>query len=142
MSAQMQKANPKLFKVLLVDDNEDVALLVEQYLNDPRIALSVARDGREGIEVFKEGGFDLVLMDIEMPLLDGLEATKAMRLWEHQKDLVETPIAALTARSSMETLSEIYAAGCTQYLAKPISRNVLLQTLGQYSESSRRAATA
>ncbi len=133
MSADTGKAIARVVNVLLVDDNEDIAVLVKHYLKDPRIAITVATNGLDGVQTFKNGGFDLVLMDIEMPVLDGLEATKAIRLWEHQKDLEETPIAALTARTSMETLSEIYAAGCTQYLAKPIAKNVLLQTLGQYS---------
>jgi CheY-like chemotaxis protein len=136
MIVDTEKSIARVVNVLLVDDNEDVAVLVKQYLKDPRIALTVANNGRDGFETFKNGGFDLVLMDIEMPVLDGLEATKAIRLWENQKDLEKTPIAALTARTSMETLSEIYAAGCTQYLAKPIAKNVLLQTLGQYSKSS------
>ena len=128
MIADTEKSIARVVNVLLVDDNEDVAVLVKQYLKDPRIALTVANNGRDGFETFKNGGFDLVLMDIEMPVLDGLEATKAIRLWENQKDLEKTPIAALTARTSMDTLSEIYAAGCTQYLAKPIAKNVLLQT--------------
>jgi CheY-like chemotaxis protein len=119
-------------KVLLVDDNSDMAALISAHLNDPRITLKIATSGREGIEAFKDGSVDLVLMDIQMPEIDGYEATRAIRFWENRNDLCPTPIAALTSFDSTEALSEIFISGCTTYLRKPVTRNVLLQTVSQY----------
>ncbi len=123
--------------VLLVDDSHDIATLVQAHLSDPSIHVTVSTNGWDGIETFKQSPFDLVLMDIQMPGLDGCEATRAIRFWERQNHRRPTPIAALTAASSTIALNEVYQSGCTQYLPKPISRNVLLQTVSQYFLSSR-----
>ena len=128
--------------VLLVDDNEDVAMLIKAHLSDPNVHLTVSNSGREGVQAFKDGSFDLVLMDLQMPDLDGFEATRAIRFWERQKHLPATPIAALTASSSADAVSELFASGCDLYLSKPISRNVLLQTVGQYFASRRQSKAA
>ena len=101
-------------KVLLVDDNSDMAALISAHLEDPRIILKIATSGREGIEAFKDGSVDLVLMDIQMPEIDGYEATRAIRFWENGNDLCPTPIA-LTSFDSTEALSEIFISGCTTY---------------------------
>ena len=128
--------------VLLVDDNADVATLIKAHLSDPNVSLTVSNNGREGVQAFKDGSFDLVLMDLQMPDLDGFEATRAIRFWERQKHLSPTPIAALTASSSSEAVTGLFDSGCDLYLSKPISRNVLLQTVGQYFASRRQSRTA
>jgi CheY-like chemotaxis protein len=142
MTTVNENAYRKSCNVLLIDDNPDMATLVKAYLKDPKVRITVSCNGREGVEAFKNDTFDLVLMDVQMPELDGYEATRAIRFWERQKDLRPTPIAALTACSATETLIEVYLAGCTQYLTKPISKNVLLQTLAQYVSASRRVGAA
>ena len=118
--------------VLLVDDNIDIAVIVKAFLDDPQINVTVSANGRDGIDTFKKSPFDLVLMDLQMPELSGYEATRAIRFWERQNDRRPTPIAALTASSSSAALSEVYDSGCTHYLPKPITRNILLQTVCQY----------
>ncbi len=123
-------------RVLLVDDNSDMADLISTHLKDPRIILTIATGGREGIEAFKDGSPDLVLMDIQMPEVDGYEATRAIRFWENRKNLRPTPIAALTSFESAAALSEIFISGCTTYLRKPVTRSVLLQTVNQYFRAS------
>jgi two-component system, NarL family, sensor histidine kinase BarA len=128
--------NKHVCSVLLVDDSSDVAALVKAYLADPRISLTVSAGGKEGIETFKNGCFDLVLMDVEMPGVDGNDATKAIRFWETRNDLRPTPIAALTALESPAAVSEMFSSGCTQYLRKPITKNTLLQTVAQYFASN------
>lgn len=129
-------------RVLVVDDNRDVAALISAHLNDPRIILKIATSGREGIETFKDGSIDLVFMDIQMPEIDGYEATRAIRFWESRNNLCPTPIAALTSFQSTQALSEIFISGCTTYLHKPISRNILLQTVNQYFRASQVDAAA
>ncbi len=120
-------------KVLLVDDDADCTAVIDHYLHDSRIELTMARTGKEGIEAFKKDQFDLVLMDIQMPEIDGCAATLAIRHWELQANRPLTPIAALTSFSTRVALARIFEAGCTHYLMKPISRLTLLQTVSQYA---------
>jgi CheY-like chemotaxis protein len=129
-------------RVLLIDDDRDIAALISAHLTDPRITLKIASGGREGINTFKDGSIDLVLMDIQMPETDGYEATRAIRFWESRNNLSPTPIAALTSFDSTDALSEIFNSGCTTYLHKPISRNVLLQTVSQYFRASQVAVSS
>lgn len=138
---QNRTLTSKSCHVLLIDDSDDIAALVKAHLNDPNVNVTVTANGRDGIEAFKQSAFDLVLMDLHMPGMDGFETTRAIRFWERQNDRRPTPIAALTAASSTSALSEVYGSGCTHYLAKPITRNVLLQTVSQYFSSVRAAAT-
>ena len=124
--------------VLLVDDNHAVAMLIKTQLSDPNVNVTVSTNGREGIQAFKDGAFDVVLMDLHMPDVDGYEATRAIRFWERLKGLPSTPIRALTGSYSPVAVSELFNSGCDLYLSKPISRNVLLQTVGQYFAASQR----
>lgn len=75
-------------------------------------------------------------MDIQMPETDGYEATRAIRFWETRQNLCPTPIAALTSFETAEALTEMFASGCITYLRKPVSRNVLLQTVSHYFRAS------
>src|SRR6202021_2856395 len=90
-------------RVLLIDDCPDTVRLLQAYLADPGIALTVARNGREGIEAFKRAPlpFNLVFMDMEMPVLDGYAATTEIRRWETDNRLPRTAVAALTAISDV-----------------------------------------
>ncbi len=100
--------------------------------NDPRIRLTVCTNGLEAVQAFKQAPFDLVLMDIQMPVLDGCAATLSIRHWEVQHKLPPTPITALTASSTASDLAKIFKAGCTNYLPKPITKPILLQTVNQF----------
>jgi CheY-like chemotaxis protein/HPt (histidine-containing phosphotransfer) domain-containing protein len=121
-------------RVLLVDDCPDTVRLLQAYLADPGIALTVANNGREGVEVFKGAAlpFNLVFMDMEMPELDGYTATAAIRSWETENRLPRTPVAALTALSDVTAARRILATGCALHLSKPILRQTLLQVVRQY----------
>jgi CheY-like chemotaxis protein len=120
------------YKVLLVEDNRDTVALVKAYLKDPRIQLTVSSDGEQGFKEFKDSLFDLVLMDIQMPVLDGCAATVLIRRWEVENSLRATPITALTALSTPDQLARIFTSGCSNYLPKPISKAILLQTVRQF----------
>ncbi len=136
------QAQNRSCSVLLVDDNADIATLIKVYLDNSRTTLTVSTNGQEGIDAFKKGSFDLVLMDLQMPGVDGYQATKAIRLWETENHLRPTPIAALTASSSPAAVECIFNSGCSHYLLKPITRITLLQTVGQHSASARSRAHA
>jgi CheY-like chemotaxis protein len=84
-------------RILLVDDSADNRLLVQAYLKTYPYQLDLAENGEVAVEKFKSGKYDLVLMDMRMPVMDGYTATIAIRAWESQSGSEPTPIIALTA---------------------------------------------
>src|SRR5580658_7781902 len=119
-------------RVLVIDDCPDTVRLLNAYLTDPRIQVTIARNGLEGLAAFRDGVFDLVLMDMEMPEMNGYAATISIRAWEADRYLTRTPIAALTAASDFGASNRILLAGCTLHLSKPIRRETLLQIVKQF----------
>jgi two-component system sensor histidine kinase/response regulator len=120
------------YKVLLVDDSRDSVAVTQAFLSDPRIQLTVSGDGEQGVQAFKDSVFDLVLMDIQMPVLDGCAATLEIRRWEADNALQLTPITALTASCTTRELARIFASGCSSYLPKPVTKTILLQAVRQF----------
>jgi PAS domain S-box-containing protein len=112
-------------RVLLAEDNEDNVFLMQAYLGFDKI--EVAGNGREAVDKFVAGKFDVVLMDLQMPEMDGLQATRLIREWERLNKMSATPILACTAHSTAEGAS--LEAGCTAHLNKPISKDVLLTAI-------------
>ncbi len=115
--------------ILLVDDNEDNRNLISLYLRNTPFTLKTAQNGKEAVRIFKRSWFDLVIMDIEMPLMDGYETTKQLRQWELEQKDEATPIIALTAHAFVRFKKKCMAAGCSDYLTKPIRRDTLLHTI-------------
>jgi CheY-like chemotaxis protein len=122
-------------RVLAIDDSPDMVHLLTAYLSDPRIQLTIARNGLEGLAAFRDNIFDLVLMDMEMPEMNGYAATISIRAWEGDHRLTRTPIAALTAASDFGASNRILLAGCTLHLSKPIRRETLLQIVRQFGSA-------
>ncbi|MGN7611780.1 PAS domain S-box protein [Magnetococcales bacterium HHB-1] len=118
-------------KILLVDDSEDNRLLVQAFLKKIEPQLVMVENGQQAIDQFKKNEFDLVLMDIQMPVMDGYEATRQIRLWEKLKKAKPTPVIALTAHAMAEESKQIIAAGCDYHLTKPIRKKRLLDTIDQ-----------
>jgi len=125
---------PGTLRLLLAEDVEDNRLLVELYLKEKEVDLVVVENGAEAIDRFaaEPGAFDLVLMDIQMPEVDGLEATRRIRAFERKQGLVPTPIVALTAHALEEQTKEILEAGCDAHLTKPIRKDAILETIDRY----------
>jgi CheY-like chemotaxis protein len=120
------------YKVLLVEDSHDSVAVTKAFLNDPRIQVTVSLNGEQGFKAFRDSVFDLVLMDIQMPVLDGCATALAIRCWEIENSLMPTPITALTASSTAGDLARIFASGCSSYLPKPVTKTILLQTVRQF----------
>ena len=99
------------------------------YLRDTPHRVEVAENGAVALDKFAAGCFDLVLMDRQMPVMDGLTATRAIREWEQANHRPATPIVALTAAALKGDQEQCIAAGCTAYLTKPIKQEVLLQAI-------------
>jgi len=118
--------------ILLVEDTEDNRTLVRAFLKSYPLVIDEAHDGREGLEKFKKGAYALVLMDVQMPVMDGYSATRAMREWEREQGREPVPVIALTAHAEPENRALSLAAGCSGHLTKPIKKETLLETLRQF----------
>ena len=119
--------------VLLVEDSPDNRTITMAYLQDTPYRVEIAENGAIACEKFIAGHYDLVLMDRQMPVMDGLTATRAIREWEQANHRQPTPIIALTAAALKGDQEKCMAAGCTAYLMKPIKQEVLLQAIKERS---------
>ena len=117
------------FKILLVEDSPDNRFLFEKFLQQLNCTIDFAEDGMAGFETFKSSHYDLVLMDIQMPILDGYSATKLIREHEQKNSLERTPIIALSAHAREEEKGESLKAGCDFHLSKPIGKNEFLRSI-------------
>jgi two-component system, sensor histidine kinase and response regulator len=115
--------------ILLAEDAPDNRFLIQAYLKKLPYRIEIAENGRVAIEKFKVIRPDLVLMDVQMPEIDGLAATRAIRQWESEQGLSPTPIIALTASALDEDVKRSLAAGCDQHISKPVRRPVLLAAI-------------
>jgi PAS domain S-box-containing protein len=119
--------------ILLVEDSTDNRTITVAYLQGTPYQVEIAENGAIAYEKFIVGHYDLVLMDRQMPVMDGLSATRAIRVWERTNHRPPTPIIALTASALREDQAKCMAAGCTAYLTKPIKQEVLLQAIKEHS---------
>jgi PAS domain S-box-containing protein len=113
-------------KILLADDSRDNRLLVHAYFKTMPYTIDEAENGAVAVEKFKSGSYDLILMDIEMPIMDGYSATRAIRAIEQASGRRPVPILALTASVLAEALKKAIDAGCDAHIAKPVKRATLL----------------
>jgi signal transduction histidine kinase/CheY-like chemotaxis protein/HPt (histidine-containing phosphotransfer) domain-containing protein len=126
---------PYALRVLVVEDVEmNVALLQEAFRLWFKLGFTVARDGLEAVERVQGEAFDLVLMDLQMPRLDGIGATRAIRALG-----LDVPIVALTANAFSEDVAAAQAAGMNGYLTKPVQRADLERVLRRHAPASVRA---
>ncbi len=116
-------------KVLLVEDSPDNQQLIWRVLSREGVRLDVADNGLEGVEKALAGDYDVVLMDIQMPVLDGYTATQQLRAKGFSK-----PIVALTAHAMSEIKNKCLEAGCTDHLTKPINFKQLVETVIKYAK--------
>jgi two-component system sensor histidine kinase/response regulator len=125
--------------ILVAEDSPDNRLLIQIYLKDCGYRLSFVEDGQSAVEHFAAGRFDLILMDIRMPVMDGLAATRAIRATENARASRSIPIIALTADASAEDRRVSCEAGCDDHLSKPISKVKLMQVIKEYETKWRLA---
>ncbi len=115
--------------VLLVEDNKANQMFMTIILKKLQLHFQIANDGLEAIKMFKAGRYDLILMDENMPNLNGIEATKRIRELENKNDLTYTPIIALTANALKGDRERFLESGMDEYLTKPISKEKLYETM-------------
>ncbi len=118
-------------KILVVEDNKINRVIVRELLEQDGHAVDEAFDGRQGVEFTRKNAYDLVLMDISMPVMDGIEATRAIR--DSEPAGTYLPIVALTANAIPSEMDRFLAAGLNDILIKPISRKGLREILARFS---------
>ncbi len=124
-------AGPKGFSalnILLVEDYEYNRVVIQSYLNNTN-SIDVAENGLIAVKKFKSKKYDLVLMDMQMPEMDGYTATREIRRYENETGLRPTPVIALTAHALKENMQKSLDAGCDDHLTKPIKKKVLLAAI-------------
>ena len=121
-------------RILLAEDSPDNCTITMAYLEDTPYQVEIAETGAIACDKFKVGHYDLVLMDRQMPVMDGLTATRTIRAWEQANGRPPTPIIALTASALKGDREKCLAAGCTAFLTKPIKQEVLLQAIKERSQ--------
>ncbi|GAB6040280.1 PocR ligand-binding domain-containing protein [Endothiovibrio diazotrophicus] len=122
-------------RILLAEDSEDNAILVRAFLKESGHTLEVVEDGKQALARVQAAPFDLVLMDMQMPVMDGYAATRAIRRWEREQGRRPLPILALTAYALEGDDRKSLEAGCDDHLTKPLSRRKLLESVARYQRS-------
>jgi CheY-like chemotaxis protein/anti-sigma regulatory factor (Ser/Thr protein kinase) len=116
-------------KILIAEDNRTNRMVIKAILKPTKAELIFAEDGVEAVQLWKTGSFDLVLMDIQMPNMNGVEATKTIRSLEIDGDLSKTPIVAVTANAMPHQQKEYLAAGMDDHVSKPIQPQLLYKAM-------------
>jgi PAS domain S-box-containing protein len=130
--AERASARPQAAtRILIAEDAEYNVVLIKAYLKDCGFELDVAENGQIAVEKVMSARPDLVLMDLQMPVMDGLEATRVIREWEKKNGVRPVPILALTAHASGEGVGRSLEAGCTEHLTKPIKKATLLDAISR-----------
>ncbi len=122
-------------RILLVEDSPDNQVLIQSYLKNTTHRLDLADNGQIGVAKFQNGHYDLILMDMQMPVMDGLTATRTIRRWEQEQGLPAVQIVALTALALKEESARIFEAGCNAHMTKPLKRTTLLELLSAYEKT-------
>lgn len=122
-------------RILIVEDIEYNQILVREYLNASCWQLTFAQNGLEAVRYYQKESFDLILMDLQMPVMDGYTATKTIRKYEARHNRPRIPIIALTGSAFKEDVEKCLTVGCDTHLSKPIHKQRLLTTMIQILDS-------
>ena len=131
--AQVEAPEVRPLHILLVEDNPDNRLLIRAYLKKLPYQLDEAQNGQAAVDMFQQSEYDIVLMDVQMPIMDGHQATRLIRAWEAENSRSATPIISLTAHAIKEEIDKCLAAGCDTHLSKPVKKATLIETIQTYT---------
>ncbi|MCW8130069.1 MAG: response regulator [Planctomycetota bacterium] len=132
-AANVPAAEVPPLQILLADDTPENRLLIMTYLKKTPHTLEMAVNGQLALDLYTKHAFDLVLMDMQMPVMDGYEATREIRKWELERGIAPKPIVALTAEAMAEDARRTAEAGCTEHVIKPIRKATLLDLIARYA---------
>jgi two-component system, sensor histidine kinase and response regulator len=128
--------------ILLADDSKDNRLLIHAFLKDTGYHVDDAENGAIAVSKLKTSNYDMVLMDMQMPVMDGLEATRMIRAWEAAYGRSRTPIIALTASALDDDVRHSLEAGVDRHITKPIKKVVLIAAIRESTRSRSASAVA
>jgi len=126
------------YEILVVEDNTINQKLIHKLLLNMKMNVTLANNGLEGFELYKKNRYNIVLMDIQMPIMSGIESTKKIRAYEKEEALSATPIIAVTANNSRENIKEYLAIGMDDFLAKPINIKKLENVIKEYTKGNKK----
>lgn len=129
-------------RLLYAEDCESNVMLFELYLKHTPFIMEAAENGLQALEKFRDGDFDLVIMDFQMPVMGGGEAIRAIRGLEAETGRERTPIVALTAYPSKKNEAEAVEAGCDLFLTKPLRKVQLIELIQELGAARRKAKLA
>lgn len=129
MNSQIEYDNLPSLNILLAEDTEENQILIQHYFGKLPFKIDIALNGEEAIDKVKNQAYDLILMDMQMPIMDGLTATRYIRLWEQENKMKPTPIIALTAYALVQDAERFINCGCNLHVTKPIKRKELLHAI-------------
>jgi CheY-like chemotaxis protein len=135
VTGDAMEVSPKTFaplRILVAEDNKVNQTVVSRLLERAGHTVVIAANGQEAAEICSTGKFDLILMDVHMPVLDGFEATARIRATDRSRG-IRTPLIALTANAMDGDRERCLLAGMDGYISKPVSRDVLLDTIAQFA---------
>ncbi|HYB90916.1 MAG TPA: response regulator [Candidatus Binataceae bacterium] len=134
-----QPASEPGLRILLAEDMPDSRFLIEAYLRGTRHQVDVAENGAVAVQKFRSGRYDLVLMDIQMPVMDGYVAAREIRGCEGTSRLSRTPIIALTASALSDDVRRCFESGCDLHIAKPVKKAALLAAIREVARGNQGA---
>jgi signal transduction histidine kinase/ActR/RegA family two-component response regulator len=138
-AAEQDNDEHQALRVLVVDDHPTNRRVVEMILDQVGAERVSVENGKEALEAYIQDHFDVVLMDIQMPVMDGLTATQKIRLVEREESRPPTPVIILSANAMPEHIEAGKAAGADRHLAKPISALELLNVIAEVAGEARAA---
>lgn len=124
----------KLLKLLIVDDDAIIRMVIEKYALRKGWKVFSAEDGKAAIDAYQKQKFDIIIMDCQMPVLDGYETTGAIRQLESQRGAY-TPVIALTANALAGVRERCLKAGMDDYLTKPFDANAFYAIVEKWAKS-------
>jgi signal transduction histidine kinase/CheY-like chemotaxis protein/HPt (histidine-containing phosphotransfer) domain-containing protein len=127
-----QASGPVKGHALLVEDNPVNRQVAQRLLGLIGISFEIAENGKEAFEMMGKGGYDVVLMDCQMPVMDGYTATRSRRTMESERELPRIPIIAMTANAMAGDREKCLASGMDDYMSKPLNRGLLEQTIRKW----------
>src|SRR5690606_2688315 len=129
-------------RVLAAEDNPTNQQVLNAVMGSLGVAVDIVADGKAAVEAWRSGNYDLILMDIQMPVMDGLEAARTIRDAERLGQRPRTPIIALTANALNHQVQDYLAAGMDDHVAKPIEIAKLYDSMGRVLTAAANASAA
>lgn len=121
-------------KILVAEDDPDNRALIGAFLKNENVRITFCENGQVAFDNYQKetGDYDLILTDIQMPVMNGFQLIHAIRSHEHGKNFPPTPIVAFTADAQYEQISNVMRLGANEYITKPLSKEKLRMTISRY----------